>query len=246
LMIKKLKIQVKETEDIRTPLYKKVRIKSCKKILDVGCGSGVITLEIVKRAKGKVICIDNNPEMIKNAKKVLKKYRVELIIGDANNLPFKKNSFDLVVCNLLLMWVKNPQKVVDEMTRCSRKYVMATLEPDYGGKITYPEYKKIDKILGERGVKKRGGDPFIGRKLRAFFIRAKLESEVGISYKRLWSCKEEKESFEKSRNFYKKVLRDFKTSEKEIRSWEESLMKAYEEGVAIGFSPMFYAIGKKI
>lgn len=246
--IKKLELQALETAEERIPLYLKVGMKDADLILDVGCGSGVVTRDIAHLTKGKVIAIDGSDDMIKVAKKILKDYKnVEVKIGDAENLPFDDNMFDIVTCNLLLMWAANPQKVVNEMARVTKPggIVLATLEPDYGGKLHYPENPRVDPIFAGEAIKKRGGDPHIGRKIRLLFVRANLITKVGIGNNRIWSCEEDKSYYHHARDFYVKALKDAGLSEKEIDEWEYDYLRSLDEGVQLNFFPQFYAIGKK-
>ena len=246
--IKKLELQALETAEERMPLYLKVGLKDAELILDVGCGSGMVTRDIAHLTKGKVIAIDGSKDMIKVAKDVLKVYKnVELRVGDAENLPFDDNMFDIVTCNLLLMWADNPQKVVNEMARVTKLggTVLASLEPDYGGKLHWPENPKVDPIFAGKAIKSRGGDPHIGRKLRLIFVRAGLETKVGIGNNRIWSCDEDKAYYLHARDFYVKALKESGLSQREIDKWEYDYLKSLDEGVQLNFFPQFYAIGKK-
>ncbi len=246
--IKKLELQAIETAEERIPLYLEVGIKDAKIVLDVGCGSGVVTRDIAHLTKGRVIAIDDSKEMIKVAKNVLKMYNnIEFRVGNAEKLPFKDNIFDIVTCNLVLMWASNPQKVVNEMTRVTKPggIVLATLEPDYGGKLHWPENQKVDPIFSGKAIKSKGGDPHIGRKLRALFVRAGLKTKVGIGNNRIWSCEEDKSYYLHARDFYVKALKKAGLSQKEIDKWEYDYLKSLDEGVQLNFFPQFYAIGKK-
>jgi len=246
--IKKLELQALETAEERIPLYLEVGLKDAKYVLDVGCGSGIVTRDIARLTKGKVIAIDGSNDMIKVAQNVLKSFKnVELRVGDANNLPLEDNMFDIVTCNLLLMWTDDPQKVVNEMARVTKPggIVLATLEPDYGGKLHYPENPKVDPIFAGKAIRARGGDPHIGRKLRLLFVRAGLVTKVGIGNNRIWSCEEDKEYYYHARDFYVKALRNAGLSEEEIDKWEYNYLRSLDEGVQLNFFPQFYAIGKK-
>ena len=177
--IKKLELQALETAEERIPLYLDVGLKDAKSILDVGCGSGVVTKDIARLTKGKVIGIDGSNDMIRVAANILYNYKnVELCVSGAESLPFNNNSFDIVTCNLLLMWTDNPQDAVNEMARVVKTggVVLASLEPDYGGKLHFPENTKIDPIFAGLAIKEKGGDPHIGRKLRFLFVRAGLDT----------------------------------------------------------------------
>jgi len=246
--IKKLELQALETAEERIPLYLDVGLKEAGLTLDVGCGSGIVTRDIARLTKGKIIGIDGSNDLIKVARSILKDYKnVELCVGGAERLPFNDNTFDIVTCNLLLMWVDNPQKVVNEMARVTKTggRVLASLEPDYGGKLHWPENPKVDPIFAGKAIKEKGGDPHIGRKLRFLFVRAGLETKVGIGNTRIWSCGEDKAYYLHARDFYVKALRDAGLTEKEIDRWEYDYLKSLDEGVQLNFFPQFYAIGRK-
>ena len=247
-LIKKLDLQAIETAEERIPLYLKIGIKDANLVLDVGCGPGMVTRDIAHLTKSKVYAIDNSKYMIKVAKTVLKDYKnVELREGEASNLPFDDSMFDIVTCNLLLMWAKNPQKVVNEMARVTKTggIVLASLEPDYGGKLHWPENQKVDPIFAGKAIREKGGDPHIGRKLRLLFVRAGLETTVGIGNNRIWSCEEDRNYYLHARDFYVKALKNSGLSEKEIDKWEYDYLKSLDEGIQLNFFPQFYAIGKK-
>ena len=217
--IKKLELQALETAEERIPLYLEVGLKDAKLVLDVGCGSGIVTRDIASLTKGKVIAIDGSEDMIKVAQNVLKSFKnVELRVGNANNLPLEDNMFDIVTCNLLLMWTDDPQMVVNEMARVTKPggIVLATLEPDYGGKLHFPENPKVDPIFAGKAIRSRGGDPHIGRKLRLLFVRAGLVTKVGIGNNRIWSCEEDKEYYYHARDSYVKALRTAGLTQEEI------------------------------
>ena len=132
--IKKLELQALETSEERIPLYNEIGLKNANLILDVGCGSGTVTRDIANYTKGKVVSVDGSKYMINVASKVLKNNRnIVLLISSAESLPFENNVFDIITCNLLLMWANNPQIVVNEMTRVVKPggKVLASLEPDY-------------------------------------------------------------------------------------------------------------------
>ena len=208
----------------------------------------MVTRDLAHLTKGKVIAVDESEDMLKVADKVLGMYKnVELRVSDAESLPFDDNMFDIVTCNLLLMWAKDPQKVVNEMARVTKKggIVLASLEPDYGGKLHFPENPQVDPIFAGKAIKTRGGDPHIGRKLRLLFVRAGLKTKVGIGNNRIWSCEEDKSYYLHSRDFYVKALKDAGLKEKEIDQWEFDYLKSLDEGVQLNFFPQFYAIGKK-
>lgn len=69
-------------EEIRALVVSKVRLTDEDVVVDVGCGTGGLTVECAKRAR-KVFSIDVNPEAIKTTRQNLEKFgiqnKVELI-----------------------------------------------------------------------------------------------------------------------------------------------------------------------
>ncbi len=89
-----------------------------KKVLDLGCGSGIFTKTLLKHG-GKVIGIDLSKELIEIAKKEIPK--TEFYVGDMQKLPFKSGKFDIVASNLVLHYLKNWNFVFKEVSRVLKK-----------------------------------------------------------------------------------------------------------------------------
>jgi ubiquinone/menaquinone biosynthesis C-methylase UbiE len=90
--------------------------KSFKKVLDVGCASGRMANEISKLLPGaKITGIDPYSKAIKFGK--LAYPNIKFLIADGHQLPFKKKSFDLVVCYEVIEHVLNPIEVLKEIKR---------------------------------------------------------------------------------------------------------------------------------
>ncbi len=87
-----------------------------KNILDVGCSSGHILVKFGhKFPKSKLTGVDISTHFINFAKK---KYpKINFSLSDAHKLPFKENTFDMVICTETLEHVVDPQKVLREMRR---------------------------------------------------------------------------------------------------------------------------------
>ena len=69
----------------------KLNSNKTDKILDIACGTGSLTQEIIKNSSNdQVIGLDFSDAMLKIAKNTVS----NLILGDSHYLPFKKNYFD--------------------------------------------------------------------------------------------------------------------------------------------------------
>ena len=70
-------------------------------ILDIGCGTGVPTLEIAKLTNGKILAIDSDKESVNRLKEKVKKFKYEdriLVVNDSVlSIKFVEKHFDIIV-----------------------------------------------------------------------------------------------------------------------------------------------------
>lgn len=88
-------------------------------ILDAGCGNGR-DFEILSNSAQKLVGVDFSPGMIREAKFKAEKLTdtcVHLVASDITSLPFKDNSFDLIVCSEVLEHVPEWLKAISEFHR---------------------------------------------------------------------------------------------------------------------------------
>jgi ubiquinone/menaquinone biosynthesis C-methylase UbiE len=88
-------------------------------ILDLGSGTGYLSIEIAKRSPGlQVYGIDLSRQMVKIARRHAKGVdNARFVFGNAAKLPFKDNSIDLVVSTGASHHWKTPRMVFDECYR---------------------------------------------------------------------------------------------------------------------------------
>lgn len=89
-----------------------------KKILDLGCGTGIYSKLLTKKG-AKIKGIDISNKMIEIARK--ENSNVEFIVGGIEKLPYKNNEFDIVLSALVLEHVKNWSKILREVNRVLKK-----------------------------------------------------------------------------------------------------------------------------
>lgn len=94
-----------------------------KTILDVGGSSGTLARKI-KRRLGKVNynILEMKEESIKKGKK--RNPFINFIQGNAEDMPFKKNEFDLAICKDVLHHCENPKKAIKEIKRIAKDYII--------------------------------------------------------------------------------------------------------------------------
>lgn len=103
-----------------------------KSILDVGSGTGSAIVMLKKRfPELKIVGVEPVTELREEGyKKGLSEQ--ELIAGDANNLEFETGEFDLVCEFSMLHHVSNPDRIVAELLRVSKKAVFISDSNTYG------------------------------------------------------------------------------------------------------------------
>jgi ubiquinone/menaquinone biosynthesis C-methylase UbiE len=97
-------------------------LDTCERVLDVGAGTGELTAVLREETPGEVVALDADARLL--AETTSPRVR-----GDATRLPFADDTFDLVVCQALLVNLPDPVAAVREFARVSRDRV-AAIEPD--------------------------------------------------------------------------------------------------------------------
>lgn len=86
-------------------------------VLDVGCGTGVLTREVAKCAQSTT-GLDLSESMLSVARQVCP--TVTFQQGNVAELPFDDSSFDAVVSAFMLMFVPDPKQAITQMKRVLR------------------------------------------------------------------------------------------------------------------------------
>lgn len=239
---RRLDRQAAATRHLRAPLYEQAGLPDAARILDVGAGSGAVSQELAQWG-GNVVAIDVEMDMVQRSRQA----GLQALHADGARLPFADGHFDVAACNLMLLWARDPAAVVQEMARVVRPggVVLASMEPDYSGKIHWPRNPLVDVVFQGQAVARRGGDPEAGRKLRQWFVGAGLQTSVGISNTQIPTTAEDLANFRRHRNYYRRLLRENGFERRDIHAWEEEYLQAMEAGIELCFLPLFHAIGRK-
>ncbi|MFH1356763.1 MAG: class I SAM-dependent methyltransferase [bacterium] len=90
-----------------------------KDVLDLGCGDGRYAAKFLEMGGKSARGIDISPAMIELAKE--RRKSIEFTIGDATDLLYSNDSFDVVFSNFVLQHCKDSQKVFSEIARVLRE-----------------------------------------------------------------------------------------------------------------------------
>jgi ubiquinone/menaquinone biosynthesis C-methylase UbiE len=142
--------------------------------LDVGCGTGFLSLELAGRGH-RVTGIDFAPQMLAEARKkaAAQGIAVRFEEGDAEQLRFPAGSFDLVMTRHVLWTLPHPKAAIDEWIRVLRP----------GGRLAAMD-SQFDPSVLERGPQNaRSSAEYAGIGDRLPFLGGRPQTEIEALFK---------------------------------------------------------------
>ena len=118
-------------------IIKKNIPRSVKKpcIVDLGCGPGLLSLEISKKIpKAKIVGVDPSVKMLEIANENVKKDSFQMMTGTSEKIPIKSNSADIVVSRFSLTYWEKPQDSFAEISRVLKpggRFILEALNRDF-------------------------------------------------------------------------------------------------------------------
>jgi len=123
-----------------------------QKVLDVGCGTGLLSLKFLEKADCLITSIDSSSEMLSIFQRKIKELalsdRIILKLEDAARLDFKSDSFDIVASTVTLHHLRDKYptlKQIYDILTPEGKSVLGDIDMDTTGKITDP--KRLSRML---------------------------------------------------------------------------------------------------
>ncbi|KEY18940.1 bifunctional demethylmenaquinone methyltransferase/2-methoxy-6-polyprenyl-1,4-benzoquinol methylase UbiE [Kaistella antarctica] len=105
----------------RNTLVKWLNADQPKEVLDVATGTGDLAIAVQKGTGAKIVGLDLSLQMlnvgIEKIKKIKLNNQIEMIKGDAENLPFESNKFDAVTVAFGVRNFENLNKGLEELKR---------------------------------------------------------------------------------------------------------------------------------
>jgi SAM-dependent methyltransferase len=237
-------LQAEWTHPTRAWLYGQAGLGQARRVLEVGCGTGVITEEVARLTRAQVVGLDIDPGRLSLARHG--QADASYVLGDAHALPFPGVTFDVVLCHYLLLWVSDPQRAVCEMARVVNEggVVLACAEPDYGGRLDHPmELVPLGRLQTE-GLRRQGAHPEVGRRLGELFCAAGLRTRFGVIAGGWESPGEPDRAFAAEWAMRRQDLASLLTPQ-ELERLEQVDRQALQTGRRLLFVPTFYGLGRK-
>jgi ubiquinone/menaquinone biosynthesis C-methylase UbiE len=232
--------EINHSREFRKKIYDKIGLKDARRVLEVGCRSGVISKELRAFTDAQITAIDSDHLAIAEASSNIK--GVEFFRDTEEKLSIRDESFDVVICHYFFLWRTKPFGLLMELKRVCKTggYIVALAEPDYDGWIEHPNLD-LGKFHKE-SLKGQGANPSVGRNLLSLFSSGGLETSVFVNA-RIWPKEELEDCIEKE---WQNVLNEGFISEEEYNNKIEEEKKIIAENLRIIALPFFSAIGKKV
>jgi ubiquinone/menaquinone biosynthesis C-methylase UbiE len=182
----------RENEERCSLMLSNLGVKRGQTVCDMGCGNGFYTIKMAKLvgAKGKVLAVDIQPEMLEMLEVAAKRAKVdkniEPILGEFHDPKLPKEKVDLILCVDVYHEFSHPEQMLAAMRQ--------SLAP--GGMLVLVEFRAEDpevpilpehKMSKEQVVKELGANGF---KLAKQFDRLPWQHM-------LWFARDDDETVEK-------------------------------------------------
>jgi ubiquinone/menaquinone biosynthesis C-methylase UbiE len=226
----------------RKEIYRTVGLRNFSRVLEIGCGTGVIAEEIGARMGGPAVGVELLPERAAEAGRLRESAR--FVAGDGACLPFADDSFNAAFFAFSLLWIAETRRALEETKRVVIKdgWVIALAEPDYIGLIDYPpEASSKEEVIA--AIREMGGHTDAGRKLREWFAAVGLREHTFGLIPHRSTCADLLAYEREEITGLKRLLGD-NISDKGIRRIEKERRIALESGGRVYYLPVFYIVGR--
>jgi ubiquinone/menaquinone biosynthesis C-methylase UbiE len=155
-------------------------LRAGMRVLDVGCGSGDVTLEMAALvgADGEVVGIDCDSEILELARREAENLNLALTLRhlSAEELD-EEEAYDFAYARYLLSHLRQPERAFESMVRALRPGGRLVVEDVFfPAHVCYPPNAAFDSYveLYQAAARARGADPAIGPRLVGMALEAGL------------------------------------------------------------------------
>jgi SAM-dependent methyltransferase len=157
-----------------------------QRVLDVGCGPGALTAELVRRlGPGAVSAVDPSEPFVAAARQ--RHPGVDVLRAAAEELPFDDEAFDAALAQLVVHFMTEPVAGLREMARVTRKdgVVAASVWDHAGGKgplsLYWQAVRELDPSVEGESQLAGAGEGDLGRLFQSAGLREIEESALSVS-----------------------------------------------------------------
>jgi ubiquinone/menaquinone biosynthesis C-methylase UbiE len=168
------------TASLRQFVFDQVKLAQAGSVLEVGCGTGAILETLSPTLDHYGVDIDLDSLQFCHQQRP----PYNLVCADGTHLPHPDATFGITFCHYLLLWVKSPLEILQEMRRVTLPggYVVALAEPDHSARIDYPTELAVLGRMQSESLAAQGANLEIGRQLPGLFAAASFSDiQYGVS-----------------------------------------------------------------
>jgi SAM-dependent methyltransferase len=241
---RRYQLQAEWTAPLRAHAYALSELEGASRVLEIGSGTGVISTDLQAHTKGSAFGVEIDPPTARFAARAAP--GPFYCAGDGARLPFVSSTFDVVATHFLLLWVRNPLSVLREAVRVVRPggWLLCLAEPDYGGRVDYPENLANLGRLQTYALQSQGANPYVGRAIRGLLAGAGLTEVTAGVMASEWRAGPDEASLRSEADTMSADLQGL-TAPDELEKWRTANEQAWRQGNRVLFVPTFYGFGRK-
>ena len=219
-------------------------------VVDVGAGSGVITIDLARAIApgGRVFAADPSAGLLDVARSAARDagigHLVDCRVADGRKLPFGLAGFDAAGCHWVLLHVERPGEVIAEMKRVTRRGGrVLSVEMDWETAMIGPGDRRLTRRILNCAAD-RSLDPWIGRRLPRLFAAAGLADIAIHPIVLMDRGRDDRAWFDFARERGEIALDAGAVTRDEVATWLDSLDVAFRSGTFFFAVVQFVVIGR--
>lgn len=176
----------------RRRLVRELGVGPQDRVLDVASGTGMVAAALVQAGAREVVALDQSEAMLARARSRVRSDpaltdRVEVVTGQAEELPFADGEFDALTFTYLLRYVDDPAATMQELARVVKPGgTVASLDfhvpPRLPARLAWRLYCRLALPLLGRAVSRewRRAGSFLGPNIEQFYRRHPLPAVIAM------------------------------------------------------------------